>query len=79
MLVEGKKVLDLLKDVQRAPNCWCEMGIGNPMLNKHSAACSNIREFLELVEKVEKGEYLPCGHPRTCECICCKFGFLGSG
>lgn len=27
-------------------SCWCEMGIGNPMMKTHSAACDAARAFV---------------------------------
>ena len=32
------ELLAVLKALQRG-SCWCEMGIGNPMMSRHSQAC----------------------------------------
>ena len=35
-------------------DCWCEMGIGNPMYTEHSKGCQMVQQFLEK-EFLEKG------------------------
>ena len=53
-LVGLLKILDSLK---RAPNCWCEHGIGNPMVSSHSKTCMAVQiEYskISLVAEAQK-------------------------
>ena len=45
-------IITLLKKLSRAPNCWCEHGIGNPMVSSHSATCKKVNT-LEEIERVK--------------------------
>lgn len=45
------EALELLWELQ-CVDCWCEVGIGNPMLGgRHTSLCLRVRRFLEKVEK----------------------------
>lgn len=37
------RIMVVLWDMQRGPNCWCEMATGNPMLSGHTMACKQAR------------------------------------
>lgn len=37
-VLSQKQMLDILVGLKRG-DCWCEMGIGNPMVREHDVAC----------------------------------------
>jgi hypothetical protein len=42
---ELKRAVELLKRLKRN-DCWCEMGIGNPMYSGHTKVCKDVQGFL---------------------------------
>lgn len=46
---DGKiSVLWLALDaIKRAENCWCEHGVGNPMVPEHTKQCRAIQEVMK--------------------------------
>lgn len=50
-----REVIDLLvkalTSLRRAPNCFCESGIGNPMVTRCSKACQEAKEALRLASE----------------------------
>ena len=38
------KIKEILKELKRG-SCWCEMAIGNPMVNGHSKGCFLAQEL----------------------------------
>jgi hypothetical protein len=42
--------IEALKALSRG-NCWCEMAIGNPLVNHHSGACERVRGVIERYDK----------------------------
>jgi hypothetical protein len=49
-LLENRNELLLALLAQRTGDCWCQMGIGNPMVREHSAACVAARKAIEQAE-----------------------------
>jgi len=37
-----------LKAVRRGKDCWCDMAIGHPLMNRHSRGCLLARKALNI-------------------------------
>lgn len=46
--VQNMNMWDIILQLKRG-SCWCEMGIGNPMVRDHSPACKQVQEMLKSV------------------------------
>lgn len=55
MMVASFELFTALKGLQRAPGCFCEHGVGNPMVSNHSQACVAANAAI----KKATGEELP--------------------
>jgi hypothetical protein len=45
--IEALRLIEALK----RGSCWCEIGIGNPMLKHHTAACEHAGRMLSAYRK----------------------------
>lgn len=50
----------LLRSLKRG-DCWCEAGIGNPMMTNHSPQCRNAKRWLD------KNRCNTCGDAEPCQ------------
>jgi hypothetical protein len=41
-----KKLKEIIRGLKRG-DCWCEMGIGNPMVSSHSPQCIAAQKAIE--------------------------------
>lgn len=59
-------VLELLTIIAalKTGDCWCEMGIGNPMVRQHSSVCQSVQALLSSI-MVEVEQPAPAVHRRT--------------
>ena len=52
VLLEAAETIEKLQtalwDMQRGPDCWCEMAIDNPMVKEHTIACQQARAALNV-------------------------------
>ena len=39
LMTASPELLAVVEQLTRAPNCWCEAGIGNPMVPNHTELC----------------------------------------
>jgi hypothetical protein len=52
VLLKGvSKALDALAHKTGRKRCWCEHGVGNPMMPEHSTACLDAQLILEYAEQ----------------------------
>ena len=40
---QADSLIEIIRGLQRAPGCYCEAGIGNPMVTNHTEACRAAR------------------------------------
>lgn len=40
LIMAAPKLLAALEQLKRG-DCWCEMGVGNPMVDRHSGVCAD--------------------------------------
>ena len=46
LIAAAPDMLEAAYLVQRGLNCWCEHGIGNPMVSTHSIGCQAMRDAI---------------------------------
>jgi hypothetical protein len=46
MLKEENKKLKRLIWILKRGDCWCEAGVGNPMMKDHSVVCKLVQKFI---------------------------------
>lgn len=54
-MIKLSNVLQLLLRL-KAGDCWCEMGIGNPMVQEHTAVCLEAQETVDLIKQQLQAE-----------------------
>ena len=47
-------IIKVLVGLQRAPNCWCEAGIGNPMVPNHTDSCKAARSLVKELDECQR-------------------------
>lgn len=52
---ENENLWGVILQLKRG-DCWCEMGIGNPMVRDHSSACKQLQEMLKSVLPLKDAE-----------------------
>lgn len=52
------KLCDILQLLLRlkTDDCWCEKGIGNPMVQEHTAVCLEAQETVDLIKQQLQAE-----------------------
>ena len=53
------EILKLLNDLKQN-DCWCEMSIGNPMVQEHTEVCLEAQNVVERIEQqLAQDRFLP--------------------
>ena len=47
---ESSELVDAIERIQRAPGCWCESGIGNPMVSGCNDNCIKLGKMEEMLK-----------------------------
>lgn len=54
-MVKLSDILQLLLRL-KLDDCWCEKGIGNPMVQEHTETCLDVQKTVESIKKQLKAE-----------------------